>query len=84
MEVGAPFIAAILTVFGYSINDTIVVFDRTRENLIRERKMVFEDVVDASVNQTMVRSINSSLTVLLVLLAILVFGGSTIRDFRSH
>lgn len=80
VEINTPFIAAILTVLGYSVNDTIVVFDRIRENLL-ESDEEFEDTVNMSVNQTITRSIYTSATTLLVLLTILVFGGSSIRDF---
>ncbi len=81
-QVDAAFIAAILTILGYSINDTIVVFDRTRENL-REwsSSETFEQVVNRSLNQTIVRSFNTSVTVLLSLIAVLVFGGETTRQF---
>lgn len=81
MEVNAPFIAALLTIFGYSNNDTIVVFDRIRENLIRHAGEDFEKIVDISINEVIVRSINTSFTVLLALFALLIFGGATIRDF---
>lgn len=81
LEVNAPFIAALLTILGYSVNDTIVVFDRTRENLIRHIGKNFEEIVDESVNQVLTRSINASLTTILVLFSILLFGGQTIRDF---
>ena len=80
VEINAPFVAAILTVMGYSVNDTIVVFDRVRENLPKSEED-FEGTVNISVNQTIKRSINTSLTTLLVLLSILFFGGGTIRDF---
>ncbi len=71
-----------LTILGYSVNDTIVVFDRIRENLfLRTSDESFEDIVDKSLRQTIVRSLNSSLTPLLVLIAILFFGGDTIKDF---
>ncbi len=80
VEINAPFVAAILTVLGYSVNDTIVVFDRVRENLPRSEED-FEGTVNTSVNQTIKRSVNTSLTTLLVLLSILFFGGGTIRDF---
>ena len=80
VEINSPFVAAILTVLGYSVNGTIVVFDRIRENLPRSDDD-FEGTVNTSVNQTITRSINTSLTTLLVLLAILFFGGSTIRSF---
>jgi preprotein translocase subunit SecF len=82
IEVGVPFIAALLTILGFSVHDTIVVYDRTRENLLRSSaKEKFPDIVNRSLNETLVRSINTSLTVLLTLLAIYIFGGETIRDF---
>ncbi len=80
IEVNTPFIAAILTVLGYSVSDTIVVFDRIRENLPKSQDN-FEDTVNRSINQTMVRSINTSFSSILALVAILFFGGSTIKDF---
>jgi len=80
IEVNTPFVTAILMVFGYSINDTIVVFDRIRENLPKSDKN-FEDTVNLSVNQTMLRSIYTSTTTLLTLLAIILFGGESIRYF---
>ncbi|MFH1662007.1 MAG: protein translocase subunit SecF [Candidatus Falkowbacteria bacterium] len=80
IEINTPFVAAILTVLGYSVNDTIVVFDRIRENLPKSEED-FEGTINTSVNQTIVRSINTSLTTLLVLLSIFFFGGVTIRDF---
>ncbi|MDD5071349.1 MAG: protein translocase subunit SecF [Patescibacteria group bacterium] len=80
VEINTPFVAAILTVLGYSVNDTIVVFDRIRENLPRSEED-FEGTVNTSVNQTLTRSLNTSLTTLLVLLSILFWGGNTIRDF---
>lgn len=81
VEVGLSFIAALLTILGYSVNDTIVVFDRVRENLFKYKKESFEHVVNVSVNQTLRRSINTSITTLLVLLAIFLFGGETIKYF---
>ena len=82
MEVGAPFIAALLTILGYSVNDTIVVYDRIRENLIRSGGTEdFEEVVNRSLNQTIARSFNTSFTVIIVLIAISVFGGESIRSF---
>lgn len=80
IEVNTAFVAAILTVVGYSVNDTIVVFDRIRENLPKSDDN-FENTVNSSVNQTITRSLNTSITTLIVLLSILFFGGSTIRDF---
>jgi preprotein translocase subunit SecF len=82
VEVGVPFIAALLTILGYSVNDTIVVYDRVRENLLRSRhKEDFENVVNRSINETLSRSINTSLTVFITLLAIVIFGGESIRYF---
>lgn len=80
VEINTPFIAAVLTVLGYSVSDTIVVFDRIRENLPKSQED-FENTVNRSVNQTLVRSINTSLSSILALLAVLFFGGSTIKDF---
>lgn len=80
IEINIAFVAAILTVIGYSVHDSIVVFDRTRENLPKSNED-FEGTVNTSLNQTLVRSINTSLTSLLVLLAIIIFGGSSIRPF---
>lgn len=80
VEIGGPFIAAVLTILGYSINDTIVVLDRVRENLKR-MKGSFEEVVEASVHQTIVRSLNTTFTTMLALAAILVFGGPTLQTF---
>ncbi len=80
IEVTSAFVAAILTVLGYSVNDTIVVFDRIRENLPKSNDD-FENTINISVNQTIKRSINTSLTTLLVLLAVLFWGGGSIRDF---
>lgn len=78
IEVDSSSVAAILTVLGYSVNDTIVVFDRLRENLPRSHGD-FEDTVNISLNQTMIRSMNTSMTVILVLLAIVFFGGASIK-----
>lgn len=82
IEVGVPFIAALLTILGYSVNDTIVVYDRVRENLLREHgKTDFEVIVNRSLNQTLGRSVNTSMTVIITLLAITIFGGESIRYF---
>lgn len=80
IELNTPFIAALLTVLGYSVNDSIVVFDRIRENLPKSEKD-FEGTVDESVKQTITRSVNTSLTTVLVLSTILIFGGTTISGF---
>jgi len=80
LEVNSAFVAAILTVIGYSINDTIVIFDRIRENVLYMKKgMAFEDVINASLWQTLARSINTVLTVEFILVALLVLGGATIQ-----
>jgi preprotein translocase subunit SecF len=81
IEVGIPFVAALLAILGYSVNDTIVVFDRTRENLIRSGSDDFEKVVNKSVNETLIRSLNTSFTTLLVLATLFLFGGTTIKYF---
>ncbi len=81
VEIGLPFVAAILAVLGYSVNDTIVVFDRTRENLLRSGIDNFEEVVNKSVNETMTRSINTTFTTLIVLFSLYLFGGESIRYF---
>jgi preprotein translocase subunit SecF len=81
VEVGAWVVTALLTVLGFSVHDTIVVFDRIREHLARTGKEAFEDVVNRSMNETLGRSINTSLTVLIVLAATWALGGETIRDF---
>jgi len=80
VEVNTTFVAALLTVLGYSVNDTIVVFDRVRENLPKS-DLDFEGTVNTSVNQTITRSINTALTTILALLAIVFFGGESIKYF---
>jgi len=80
-EVSSAFNAAILTVIGYSINDTIVIFDRVRENLRGTRKQDYEELVNRSVGQTLNRSINTVLTSAFPLIALLILGGSTIKLF---
>jgi len=81
VEIESTFIVAVLTVIGFSVHDTIVVFDRIRENFIRRPGEHFEDVVNHSLAQTLTRSLNTSLTVLLTLVVLLLFGGSTIFTF---
>lgn len=82
VSIDGLFITAILTVIGFSVHDTIVVFDRIRENLrYYSRKMSFSEIVNLSVNQTLARSINTSLTTLITLLALYFFGGVTTKDF---
>jgi preprotein translocase subunit SecF len=81
VEIDALFITALLTIIGFSVHDTIVVFDRIRENLEKESSEHFEKVVNNSILQTLGRSINTSVTVLFVLLALILFGGESIRWF---
>jgi len=81
VEVDSLFVTAILTVIGFSVHDTIVVFDRIRENLRRTIGLSFAQVVNDSVSQTLVRSLNTSLTAILVLFTLLLFGGDSIRWF---
>ena len=80
-EVNTFFLFAIVTVIGYSVNDTIVVFDKVRENVLLYPNRGFTEVVNLSISETMGRSLNTSLTLLFTLLALLLFGGSTIRTF---
>lgn len=80
-EINTPFIAAVLTVLGYSINDTIVIFDRIREHLNVRKAKPSVELVNLSLNETLSRTINTSLTTLLVVVAMFLFGGETIRDF---
>lgn len=80
-EVNSPFVAAVLTVLGYSINNTIVVFDRIRENLRLKKKRSYAALVNDSLNQTLTRSLNTSITTLLVIVMLVIFGGSAIGDF---
>jgi preprotein translocase subunit SecF len=80
-EVDALFLTALLTVISFSVHDSIVVFDRIRENSARLRRGYYEEMVNQSIVQTMTRSINTQLTVFLTLLALLIFGGSTLQHF---
>jgi len=81
VEVDALFVTAMLTIIGFSVHDTIVVFDRVRENLARRAAPTFEETVNYSVVQTIVRSVNTSVTVVLTLLALYLFGGESTRWF---
>jgi len=85
IEVNVVFIAAVLTIIGYSINDTIVTFDRIRENMKKHKKIrsfdELKEIVNVSIRQTIVRSINTVLTVLLPVIALLIFGSPSIRTF---
>ena len=81
IEVDSLFITALLTVIGFSVHDTIVVFDRIRENLKKHPSFAFEEIVNHSILQTLARSLNTSLTVIFVLVALLLFGGATIKTF---
>jgi preprotein translocase subunit SecF len=84
IEVDLPFIAAVLTIVGYSINDTIVTFDRIRENMRLEKVKTQEklaEIVNRSIHETLGRSINTVLTVVIAAVALLIFGADSIRNF---
>ncbi len=81
VEINTTFITAILIVLGYSVNDTIVIYDRIRENLLVYRFKDMAKTINLSLNETIVRSLNTSLTTLFVLLAIYLFGGASIKNF---
>jgi len=76
-----PIVVAFLTIAGYSINDTIIIFDRIRENLLWRRNQSFEKIIDISLNQTLSRSVNTYLTTIFVLVAIFLFGGESLKYF---
>ncbi|MFZ2054349.1 MAG: protein translocase subunit SecF [Candidatus Aminicenantales bacterium] len=80
-EINLPVIAAVLTIVGFSINDTIVIFDRVRDNIKLMRKSAFEDILNTSINQTLSRSVITSGTVFLTVIALYLFGGEVINDF---
>lgn len=84
VEVGLPFVAALLAITGYSINDRIIIFDRIRENLIKSEKEEFSKIIGISLKQTYARSFNTSFTTILVLLPIIFFGGETIKYFSLN
>jgi preprotein translocase subunit SecF len=81
VEADSLFIVSLLTIIGFSVNDTVVIYDRVRENLKLNPTLSVSDTVDAAVNQTLTRSINTTLTVLLTLLSIFLFGGETLKYF---
>ncbi len=81
IEFGLPVVAAILTIVGYSLNDTVVVYDRIRENLRKFKKMDLADLLNLSINETLSRTILTSVTTLLALMALYIFGGEVIRGF---
>jgi preprotein translocase subunit SecF len=81
VEVDSLFLVALLTIIGFSVNDTVVIYDRIRENIEINPELSINEIVDNSVNQTLARSINTTLTVLLTLLSIFLFGGETLKYF---
>jgi preprotein translocase subunit SecF len=81
IEVDIGFVVALLTVLGYSVQDTIVVYDRIRENLMYHRHTSFSEMVDIGLNETLMRSINTTLITLIPLVALYMFGGATIKSF---
>jgi preprotein translocase subunit SecF len=81
IEVDSLFIVALLTIVGFSVNDTVVIYDRIRETIALNPEKSIDDIVDSAVNQTLTRSINTTLTVLLTLISIFLFGGETLKYF---
>jgi SecD/SecF fusion protein len=81
MEITLAVVAGLLAIVGYSLNDTIVVFDRVRENLVGRRRMGFSDLIDTSINECLSRTVVTSLTTLMAVLALMIWGGEVIRDF---
>lgn len=81
VQITIPIVTALLTVFGYSVNDSVVIFDRVRENLAKGEGVDYSSTVNSALNQTLTRSVNTSLTTLFVLLAIFFLGGSTLYYF---
>ena len=81
LEFGLSIIAAILTIVGYSLNDTVVVYDRVRENLRRYKKLPLRELLDNSINQTLSRTVLTSITTLIALFSLYIFGGEVIRGF---
>ena len=81
VELNVPAVAAFLTLLGYSLNDTIVVYDRIRENMRRMRGKKIEEIVNTSINQVIVRSLNTSITTFIVVMAIFLFSGKVMQSF---
>ena len=81
LEVDSLFLVALLTIIGFSVNDTVVIYDRIRETIAKDSDRSINEIVDNAVNQTLTRSINTTLTTLLPLLAIFLFGGETLKYF---
>ena len=81
VQVDIPFVVALLTIFGYSVNDTIVVFDRIRENLLRRTGTNFAETTENAIKQTVWRSFNTSVTVLTALACLFLFGGESVKYF---
>jgi len=83
IEINIPIVAAILTIYGYSVNDTIIIFDRVRENLQIKTKQTFVDVIDKSITQTISRTLLTALTTLFAVFALYMIGGEGLNDFAS-
>ena len=81
VEIDSLFLVALLTITGFSVNDTVVIYDRVRENITAHPELSINEIVDKSVNETLTRSINTSLTAVLPLIAIFLFGGETLKYF---
>jgi len=81
VEIDSFFITALLIILGYSVNDTIVTFDRVRENLHKKQHLTFKELINVSIKETLTRSINTSLTTFIILISVFIFGGETIKFF---
>lgn len=81
VEIGTLFVTALLTILGFSVHDTIVVYDRIREGLIQSHDQNFEEIINNAINHTLIRSLNTSITTLFVLIALYLFGGESIKYF---
>lgn len=80
-QVDSLFVTALLTIMGFSVHDTIVTFDRIRENLQRYQNLTFSEIINCSISETIVRSLNTSLTTMIVMLAVYLFGGESVKNF---
>ena len=84
LEINLSIVAAVLTIVGYSMNDTVVIYDRIRENLFKFTKISISDVANLSINETLARTIITSVTTLLALISIFILGGEILRGFSSR
>ena len=82
-ELSMPIIAALLTIVGYSVNDTIVVFDRIREDIRLNNDLTYNEISNLAINKTLARTLLTSVTTLITIIMLLIFGGGTVHDFAS-